>query len=685
MAGNSSSNTITAQQHSTGWLSASEFQTLEQFCDTFFPILDPPAACSELQMAYYRRSASDIHLALLIAEQVVQENEEVQADFHRLLAALISPVTGLLLVGKPKPFAALSQEWREKYVLAMAHSPSSQLRKGFQTIKRLAGFLFFSAPDDQGNNPNWKVLDYELPDPTPASNIARPIEPLTITENSTLQCDAIVIGSGAGGGVVAGELAQAGKQVIVLEKGGYYSEADFTQQEAQSTSDLYLKRGLLTTRDLGVIILAGSVLGGGTVVNWDTSFRTPDTILEEWARSSGLSAFTDKSLQDSFAAVEQRLHINAENSAHNRQNQLLLDGAQALGYHAATLRRNVIDCEQRCGSCGFGCRYGCKQSTTKTYLQDAYEHGARIIVHCSAERILIKQQQAIGVEATVRDIQTGKDVKVTIHAKTVIVAAGSIHSPAILLRSGLENKHIGQHLHLHPTTTIGGIYPDKIYPWKGVMQSAYSNEFGRLNGQYGYKLEAAPAHPGMIAMGTPWHSAHDYRSRMLQASYLSTIIVLTRDKGEGAVTLDRYGEPDINYVPASFDRRHILHGLRQAARIHIAAGANEVVSLQSKRSQLKRHQSDDISQQSWRTFDRQLEHNGLGTNHIVMFSAHQMGTNRMGIDPTQSVTDGNCQVHDIQGLFVCDGSIFPAASGVNPMLSIMGLAHRASQYIKTTL
>jgi choline dehydrogenase-like flavoprotein len=685
MASNSSSSTVTAQKHSTDWLSASEFHILETFCDTFFPILDPPAASSELQMAYYRRSASDIHLARLIAEQVVQENKETQADFHRLLAVLMNPVTGLLLVGKLKPFVGLSQEWREKYVLAMAHSPLGQLRQGFQTIKRLAGFLFFSVPDDQDRNPHWKVLDYELPDPTPVAEIARPIEPLTITADNTLQCDAVVIGSGAGGGVVAAELAQAGKQVIVLEKGGYYSDADFTQQEAQSTSDLYLKRGLLTTKDLGIIVLAGSVLGGGTVVNWDTSFRTPNTILEEWARSSGLSAFTDKSLQDSFAAVEQRLHINADNSAHNRQNQLLTDGAQALGYHAATLRRNVIDCEQRCGSCGFGCRYGCKQSTTKTYLQDAYEHGARIIVRCSAERILIKQQQVVGVEAMIRDPQTGQDVKVTIHAQTVIVAAGSIHSPALLLRSGLENKHIGQHLHLHPTSTIGGVYPDKVYPWKGVMQSAYSDEFGRLNGQYGYKLETAPTHPGMIALATPWHSAHDYRSRMLQASYLSTTIVLTRDKGEGSVTLDRYGEPVINYVPAVFDRRHLLHGLRQAARIHMAAGANEVISLQSKRSQLKRPQNGDISQQSWRTFDRQLERNGLGVNRIVMFSAHQMGTNRMGIDPTQSVIDGNCQVHGVQGLFVCDGSAFPAASGVNPMLSIMGLAHRASQYIKTTL
>ena len=206
------------------------------------------------------------------------ENAEAQADFRRLLTALINPVTGLLLIGKPRSFVALDQEEREKYVLALANSPLGPFRQGFQIVKRLAGFLFFAVPNDQGINPNWEVLDYDPPAPLP--DVQRPLQPLSITQDSTLECDAVIIGSGAGGGVVAGELALAGKQVIVLEKGGYHSESDFTLQEAQSMSDLYLKRGLLTTKDLGIIVLAGSTLGGGTIVNWDTSFRTPDAILK---------------------------------------------------------------------------------------------------------------------------------------------------------------------------------------------------------------------------------------------------------------------------------------------------------------------------------------------------------------------------------------------------------------------
>src|SRR5207244_6725286 len=127
---------------------------------------------------------------------------------------------------------------------------------------------------------------------------------------------------------------------------------------------------------------------------------------------------------------EKRINVNTENSAHNRQNQLLYDGCVALGYHAGALPRNAIGCEQRCGFCGFGCRYGCKQSTMKTYLQDAYDHGARIIVRCSAEKVLIENGRAVGVKARAIDTGTGQAHSVTVHAKAVIVAAGAVHSPA---------------------------------------------------------------------------------------------------------------------------------------------------------------------------------------------------------------------------------------------------------------
>src|SRR5947199_6203389 len=356
----SATETPTIISRVAGWLSPEEFHILEVACDTVLPSLEPPPGSSAALAAYYHRRASDLNVAQLLAETLALENAEAPTQFHQLMRLMASPASSLPLAGSAKPFIDLSQEQREKYLFSMANSPMAALRRGFQTLKRLSGFIYFSVPHDQGVNPNWEVLDYPAPAPPP-SDAPQPITPLIISRDTTLEADAVVVGSGAGGGVVARELALAGKSVIVLEKGGYNNEANFTLQEAQATPELYLKRGTLTTKDLGVIVLAGSTLGGGTVVNWMTSFRTPREILEEWSHVSGLYDLTEMTLQSSFEAVEKRISVHTV-SSHNKQNQLLLDGCNALGFQANVLRNNSLDCEQRCGFCGFGCRYGCKQS-----------------------------------------------------------------------------------------------------------------------------------------------------------------------------------------------------------------------------------------------------------------------------------------------------------------------------------
>ncbi len=676
------STTHTPRSRVAGWLAPDEFTIIEAVCDTLLPSLEPPAGSNDVVAAYYRRNASDLHVPMLLAETLAHENAETQTEFRQLLALMASSVGGLLLIANPKPFIHLQAEQREQYLLAMANSPMAQLRQGYQALKRLATFIFYSVPNPQGTNPNWGVLDYETPTPPPTT--PKTIQPFTITEDTKLECDVVVIGSGAGGGVVAGELAMAGKSVVVLEKGGYNNETNFTLQEAQAMPELYLKRGTLTSKDLSIIVLAGSTLGGGTTINWTTSLRPSLDVLEEWEQRSGLhSYFTSSQLQESFAAVEKRINVNRENSTHNRQNQLLFDGSAALGYHAGVLPRNAIDCQQRCGVCEFGCPYGAKQSTMKTYLQDAYDNGARIIVHCSADKVLIENGHVEGVKATVTNPETGRTYNVTIHSKIVVVAAGAVSSPAVLLRSGVENKHIGRHLKLHPVSTVSGVYQEKVYTWKGVMQSAYNDEFAHLHENYGYKLEVAPAHPGLIGLTTPWYGAREYRESMLDAPHLATIIVLTRDKGEGTVTTDRDGEPVVNYTTSAYDRQHLLHGLRTSARVHFAAGAKAVLSLQNKKNRVDRLEDGTVSMRDLSDFDARLERYGMGPNRMMMFSAHQMGTCRMGADAKNAVTDSNSEVYGVKNLFVCDGSVFPAASGVNPMLSIMGLAHRSAQYIKT--
>lgn len=665
-----------------GWLSPDEFAILEAICETFLPSLEPPEGSTEDVAAYYRRSAGDLEVARIIAEKLGREGPELQADVRLFLALFNAPPIGLFLAGRARPFRELPLAKREKYLVALANSPVGPFRQGYQGLKRLAGLIYFSAIGSQGINPAWPVLGYAPPPSPPV--VPPPINPLVVTRDTVLEADAVVIGSGAGGGVVAGELARAGKSVVVLEKGGYNYEGNFTWHEEQAMPELFLKRGALSTKDLGVIMLAGGTLGGGTAVNWMTSLRTPEEVLLEWEQRSGLRAcFTGSRLQDSFTAVEQRLRINTDNSQHNRQNQHLFDGACALGYHAGVVPRNTVGCEQRCGFCSMGCRYGCSQSTLKTYLQDAYDHGARILVHCNAQKILLEQGRAAGIQATAADEKSGRTFNVTVRAGVVVVAAGALVSPLILLNSGIENPHIGRHLHLHPTAISVGVYPEKVNAWQGVLQSAYSDQFKHLHKNYGYTLEVAPTHPGLFGLATPWYSARNYRDEMTGVAHLASFIVLARDWGEGRVSADSAGEPVVKYVIGTQDRQHILHGLRQGTRIHLAAGAERVISLQNRPTDLRRNRQEPVSAEQLRAFDRLIEQRGLSSNRIVLFSAHQMGTCRMGAHPRSSVTDEHQQVHGIKGLFVCDSSVFPTACGVNPMLSIMALAHQASQYIKT--
>ncbi len=667
-----------------GWLSAEELTLLTAICDTLFPTLVPPAGSPPDVAAYYRRSASDLHLAEHLADRLAGQGALVQADIRRFLSLFRAPPVSLALAGMARPFTELPPERRERFLLALANSPVGPFRQGYQGIKRLSGLLFFSLPDTTGDNPNWPVLGYIPPQPEPP-RATTPLVPATVTADCTLEADVVVVGSGAGGGVVAGELARAGKRVVVLEQGGYNHEGTFTMREHQAMSGLFLNQGALATSDLGVVLMAGGTLGGGTVVNWMTAFRTPDYVLDEWDTVSGLpGCFSDGTLDASFAAVEHRLRVNRDHSQHNQQNHHLLAGAQALGYSAGAVPRNAVGCDERCGACTFGCRFGCNQSTLKTYVQDAYDHRARILVQAEAERVLLERGRAVGVVARVQRADGGW-AQVTVRAAAVVLAAGAIQTPLLLLRSGVQNPAIGRHLHLHPSAISVGVYPHPVHAWEGVMQSAYSDAFARLDASYGYTLEVAPTHPGLFGLATPWYDARTYRDEMRRIAHLSSVMVLLRDRGAGRVSFNRDGTARISYAVSAYDRAHLLHGLRQGTRIHFAAGAERVISLQNRPTDMQRAADTAEHARRLRTFDRQIARRGLGPNQILLFSAHQMGTCRIGADRRDAVIDAQHQVYGVAGLFVCDSSVFPNACGINPMLTIMALAHRASGAIRHTL
>ncbi len=666
------------------WLTPGEMRTLEAFCEALIPSSAPPDGEND-PYGYYARSASDLGVAQAIVETLADESPETKTQFKQLLGLLQSPLAGLALAGRPQSFTRMSLSAREAVLRRMSQSSIGLLRQGYQAIKRLAHFIFYSAPVVDGANPNWPALGY-TPATPPASAAAIPkrISPLPVTTHLTLTADAVIVGSGAGGGVMAAELAAAGKDVIILERGGYFNEADFNGSEALMTPQLYLRRGMLATHDLGVIVLAGSCLGGGTIVNWSTSLRTPPDVLEEWEREHGLTGVTGAEYQHGFDVVERRIGVNTDDSASNRNNAALRDGCEALGYRWNVIPRNASDCQQRCGACGYGCPYGRKQSTMLTFLQDAHDQGARVIVRCVVNRVLIEGGRAVGVEGWAADSVTGARRTVTIRAPIVVVAAGAVESPALLMRSGVNNPNIGRHLRLHPVAAFAAYYEQPIETWRGSLQTVVCDQFKALKGNYGLRFEVAPAHPGMLGMVTPWEGGQAHKREMRNIPYVATFIALTRDTGEGRVTLDRQGDPILRYFPNETDRQHLIWGMAEMARIAVAGGATRIATLHSQRLLLESENGKPgaITEARLQGFIGEIERRGIAPNRLPLFSAHQMGTCRLGGDPKTSVADPSGQVHGVQGLFIADASGFPTASGVNPMISTMGLAYHVAQRVK---
>lgn len=655
--------------------SPAQKRTLAAICDTFAPALSAEAGAD---VALMTTAAGDVALADALETGLLRVMDDGQRRELALFLTMIEQgAFNGVTAGAWRGFSALSLAERETVLRAWALSDIPKARMTFQALKRLSLFLFYSLMPDEQPNPVWSALHY--PGGVTAQTAApRPITPLAITGDTTLTADVLVIGSGAGGGVVAGELTAAGYDVIVVEKGDYYAEQDFDGRELKATERMFEQYGALTTRDLGVAILAGSTLGGGTTVNWSASFRTPDDVLREWAREYGFVGADGADFQRSLDAVCARINVTTPDACTNPLNNALSDGCRALGYSVKPIPRNVQGCED-CGFCNFGCAFGAKQGTLKTYLQDAHDGGARIVVRGYVERLTQAGGAATGAQVTVTNAD-GKQHDVTIRAKRVVVAAGALHTPALLVRSGLGNANIGAHLHLHPTTVVYGLFDHTIRGWQGVPMGMVSTEFADLDGAgYGVRLETAPIHPGIAALTLPWVGGAQHKRLMGKLEQLANIIIIARDSGSGRVRLDRRGKPIIDYRLAPDDAARLMRGMEAALRVHVAAGATEVSSPHCDYNPYHPRKGDSAALEAYL---RQTAARGLPTNAAALFSAHQMSSCRIGKDAAQGALDPTGQSYEVRNLYVADGSAMPTATGVNPMVSIMATAHRIAQGMK---
>ncbi len=647
-------------------LSEIQQATLTSVCDTFAPSIEVDG---EDPGGFWARAASDMGIPGVIAEQLSSGAvpEEQVEGFRQLLDALAA-----------EGFNDAPQEVREQILHGFLDSGPEALA-GVSAMRFLTFYLFYGMPmPDTGRNPNWEAMGY----PGPASAPPSPQEaPKTIATKRpdgntlTLEADVCVVGSGAGGGVIAGKLAPAGKKVVVLEMGGYFNEADFNQLELWAYENLYRGGGITTTDDGSIALMAGSNLGGGTTVNWTNCIRTTDWVREEWETEHGLEGLAGPDYDRHLDEVFDRIGVTDKASDFNGPHRRLQDACQKLGYEFAPTTRNAdpdrYDAETA-GYLGFGDQSGSKQGTMKTYLQDASDAGAEVVVRCRAERILVENGRAAGVEGTYTD-EDGVTAKVVVRAPQVVVACGSLESPALLLRSQIGGPAVGDYLRLHPATAVVGMYEEGQKGWWGAPQSGLSHAFANVQDGYGFLIEGTHASPAMTGSATPWESGHQHKHDISRSATSASFIFLIRDRGHGRVTIDRDGNAVHSYhLTDELDLRHFRMGLSEMARLHEAAGAQEIVSLHRKIHRWKR--GEDLE-----AYRRGLQEAPLDPYEHAAFALHQMGSCRMGKDPATSVAGPFGELHDVKGVWIGDASAFPTASGTNPMATTMALAHRTAE------
>ncbi len=576
------------------------------------------------------------------------------AELRQLLDLLALPMRG-------------SEKIRAATLRALANSPLANLRSGYQALKRLSLFLAYAESDDRNPNPTWDRIGYPGPRDDRAFDDA--MLPLEIARDGAIvHADVVVIGSGAGGGVAASAFARAGKRVIVLEAGAAFSAREFRQREIDMSA-LYLDAGLTSSKDLGVAILAGATLGGGTTVNWCTSFRLAERIAAEWEAGSGIVGLAAE-LAPHYAELEAELELAPANT-HNASNAVILEGARALGLHGDVMPRNASpDCGDGCGYCGLGCAYGKKKSTPRWFLPDVPAAGGEIYANARVARIALSGSRAHNV--TVEQTVAPGDVRTfTLVAETYVVSGGTLRTPGILARSGVRHPALGKRLFLHPVSACVSEFDRHIDPWSGPMQSAYSDAFNYRTGNYGSKIEAAPVHPGLAALSLPWTGRDEHAAALMGARNNATLIAVTRDRDPGSIDLD--DEAQIRYTVSPHDGEHLLAGLVGMFDLAFAAGATRISTLHTKPIVIER---TDWNATARAAFAEQIARIGIASNRQTFFSAHQMGTASMGVDPMTSVVDPSGRVWGYENLLVADASIFPQASGVNPMLTIMAMVRR---------
>ncbi len=488
----------------------------------------------------------------------------------------------------------------------------------------------------------------------------------TTHEDRTETADVVVVGSGAGGAVVASELAEGGREVVLLEEGREFTKKDFNRRPVDMLPLMYRDAGLTSTLGIPAIPLPlGKTLGGTTTINSGTCLRTPDRVMEGWARDFGLSDITPESMRPYFEKVEKVQNVQPVKEAILGKNALVFKrGADKLGWGGEPLTRNVSDDCRGCGVCCFGCPSDAKLAMNLTFLPRARAAGARIWTQARATAVRFEAGRAVGIDARLPDGHA-----LTVKAPVVVLSCGTIHTPAFLLSQAIANSSglVGKGLTIHPATRIASQFDEIIDGWHGVPQGYGVHRFQ----DEGIQLEGIQGPPGLIAATLPF-VGRAFQELIRDIRKVAVFGGMIKDGPNGRVRVWR-GRPLVTYWLSREDRAKAQRMMGLIAEALLEAGAKRVLLPVMGFPQVR--DRDELER---------FRAKRLKASQFEMMAFHPLGTCRMGSDPTNSVVGPYGQTHDVPGLWIADGSVVPTSLGVNPQITIMSLAMRTARAILST-
>lgn len=485
------------------------------------------------------------------------------------------------------------------------------------------------------------------------------------TSDIRTSCDVLVVGSGPGGAVVAKELAEAGRDVLLLEEGPPFGTKDFRQEAGESLHRSMREAGLRSTRGKMFIPTMQAIgLGGGSLFNSAIACRSPDWVFDHWAERTGVDTITRAALDPHYARIEEFLGIApTPMDVQGARNLKFKLGCDVLGISSEPTPRNVRRC-QGSGECFTGCRNGAKQSTDVSYVPAAIRAGARVLTSVRAEQVIVDGRRAVGMRGrVVRPFSLEPSFAVEVRAKVIVLAAGCMATPLILLKSGIGNSsgYVGNELQLHPGLAIMAIFPDPIRPWEGATQGYQSLHYLKE----GMKLEVLWAPPAVLAARLPG-MGHAFQQHLTTYHRMAPFdVFIAAERSRGTVRPRRGSwDPDLRFDFAQQDVDLIQRGLSILSDISWAAGAEAILpGLHGVPELITSKEEAEI-----------LRTKRITGRDTVTAANHAFGTTRMARRATEGVVDEHGRCHDLDNLYIADTGIFPGSPAVNPMLTCMALA-----------